>query len=297
MLRFHQRARRRRRRWRRSRCRRRRRSRFGVVAGRRAGSRDRLPREAASRPRCRAAGHGARVDGHLHLRHATCWCRRSKRTRAQPTSHDFGKDIIPALIAKVPVYAYRFYDENKKAAKYWRDIGTLDAYYEANMDLCHVNPEFNLYDPEWPLRTYQPQAPPAKFVFADDGRRCGQALDSIISPGCIISGSRITRQRAVPERPRAQLLRHRAEHPDAGRARRPARAHPARDHRSRRVHPARRAASATTPKKIAAATPSPTAASSSSRPTTSRSSARSARRRCGTRRSSIARQRSGRIGA
>jgi glucose-1-phosphate adenylyltransferase len=107
------------------------------------------------------------------------------------TTHDFGKDILPDLIARAPVYAYRFYDENKKAAKYWRDIGTLDAYYDANMDLCHVNPEFNLYDPEWPLRTYQVQAPPAKFVFADAGRRCGQALDSIIAAGCIISGSRV----------------------------------------------------------------------------------------------------------
>jgi glucose-1-phosphate adenylyltransferase len=109
------------------------------------------------------------------------------------TNHDFGKDIIPALIAgNATVYSYRFHDENKKAAKYWRDIGTLDAYFEANMDLCHVNPEFNLYDPEWPLRTYQPQAPPAKFVFAEEGQRCGQALDSIISGGCIISGSRIS---------------------------------------------------------------------------------------------------------
>ena len=110
---------------------------------------------------------------------------------ARPTTHDFGKDIIPALIAELPVVSYRFYDENKKAAKYWRDIGTLDAYYEANMDLCQVNPEFNLYDPEWPLRTYQVQAPPAKFVFADTGVRCGQALDSVISAGCIISGSYI----------------------------------------------------------------------------------------------------------
>ena len=109
----------------------------------------------------------------------------------RPTSHDFGKDIIPSLINRVPVFAYRFYDENKKAAKYWRDIGTLDAYFDANMDLCHVNPEFNLYDPEWPLRTHQVQAPPAKFVFADEGRRCGHALDSIISAGCIISGSTI----------------------------------------------------------------------------------------------------------
>jgi len=110
----------------------------------------------------------------------------------QATNHDFGKDIIPTLIREVPVFAYRFYDENKKASKYWRDIGTLDAYFEANMDLCHVNPEFNLYDPEWPLRTYQPQAPPAKFVFAETGRRCGQALDSVISPGCIVSGASIS---------------------------------------------------------------------------------------------------------
>jgi glucose-1-phosphate adenylyltransferase len=107
------------------------------------------------------------------------------------SQHDFGKNILPSLIPG-PVYSYRFYDENKKAAKYWRDIGTLDAYFDASMDLCQVNPEFNLYDPEWPLRTYQPQAPPAKFVFAEEGRRCGQALDSIISGGCIISGSRIT---------------------------------------------------------------------------------------------------------
>src|SRR5207247_1846036 len=88
--------------------------------------------------------------------------------------------------------SYRFYDDNNKASKYRRDIGTLDAYYEANMDLCQVNHEFNLYDPEWPLRTYQPQAPPAKFVFAEEGHRCGQARDSLISPGCIVSGSSIS---------------------------------------------------------------------------------------------------------
>ena len=108
------------------------------------------------------------------------------------SQHDFGKNIIPSLIHSARVYSYRFYDENKKAAKYWRDIGTLDAYYEASMDLCQVNPEFNLYDPEWPLRTYQPQAPPAKFVFAEQDRRCGRALDSVISSGCIVSGSRVS---------------------------------------------------------------------------------------------------------
>ncbi len=105
--------------------------------------------------------------------------------------HDFGKNIIPALIPEGKVFSYEFYDENKKAAKYWRDVGTLDAYFEASMDLCHVNPDFNLYDPEWPLRTYMPQAPPAKFVFAEDWRR-GEALDSVISHGCIVSGSRVS---------------------------------------------------------------------------------------------------------
>jgi glucose-1-phosphate adenylyltransferase len=108
------------------------------------------------------------------------------------SQHDFGRNIIPPLFKESSVFSYRFYDENKKASKYWRDIGTLDAYYEASMDLCQVNPEFNLYDPEWPLRTYQPQAPPAKFVFAEERRRCGQALDSVISNGCIISGSRVS---------------------------------------------------------------------------------------------------------
>jgi len=129
----------------------------------------------------------------IYLFKADVLVRALEEDAARPDSnHDFGRNIIPSLIQTAPVYCYRFYDENKKAAKYWRDIGTLDAYFDANMDLCHVNPEFNLYDPEWPLRTYQPQAPPAKFVFAEQGRRCGQAVDSVISGGCIVSGSRIT---------------------------------------------------------------------------------------------------------
>ncbi len=128
----------------------------------------------------------------IYIFRADVLVRALEEDAAQPESqHDFGKNIIPLLIQTAPVYCYRFYDENKKSSKYWRDIGTLDAYYEASMDLCQVNPEFNLYDPEWPLRTYQPQAPPAKFVFAEEGRRCGQALDSVISTGCIVSGSRV----------------------------------------------------------------------------------------------------------
>jgi len=116
----------------------------------------------------------------------------------ESSSHDFGKDIIPKLVANEErVYAYLFWDENKKESKYWRDVGTLDAYYEASMDLVQVDPVFNLYDPEWPMRSYMPQFPPAKFVFSADGRS-GHALDSIVSMGTIISGSEIQRSILSP---------------------------------------------------------------------------------------------------
>jgi glucose-1-phosphate adenylyltransferase len=120
------------------------------------------------------------------------------RDAEQDTNHDFGKDIIPKLVhSGERVYAYLFWDENKKAAKYWRDVGTLDAYYEASMDLIQVDPVFNLYDPDWPLRTYQPQFPPAKFILSEDGRT-GHALDSIVSMGCIVSGSLVQRSILSP---------------------------------------------------------------------------------------------------
>jgi glucose-1-phosphate adenylyltransferase len=108
------------------------------------------------------------------------------------SSHDFGKDILPRIIVKHRVFAFNFVDENRKDALYWRDAGTLDAYYEVNMDLVSVSPIFNLYDKEWPLRTWQQQYPPAKFVFADP-ERMGVALDSIVGGGSIISGGRILR--------------------------------------------------------------------------------------------------------
>ena len=115
------------------------------------------------------------------------------------SSHDFGRDVIPRLIEKGGVYAYDFVDENKKKAQYWRDIGTIEAYYESNMDLVSVSPTFNLYDEEWPLRTYQRQYPPAKFVFAEEGRRIGMAVDSIVSQGAIISGGRVTNSVLSPD--------------------------------------------------------------------------------------------------
>jgi glucose-1-phosphate adenylyltransferase len=107
------------------------------------------------------------------------------------SSHDFGKDIIPAMLGDRRVIAYDFRDINAKQARYWRDVGTLDAYYDANMDLVSVTPEFNLYDPRWPIRTKATQQPPAKFVFAEKGRRMGLAVDSIVCGGCIVSGGRV----------------------------------------------------------------------------------------------------------
>jgi glucose-1-phosphate adenylyltransferase len=109
------------------------------------------------------------------------------------SAHDFGKNIIPSMIKDRRVYAFKFHDANKKAVQYWRDIGTLDAYWEANMDLVAVDPQFNLYDSNWPIRTYQGQFPPAKFVFAQDyqGGRMGVALDSVVCGGCIVSGGRV----------------------------------------------------------------------------------------------------------
>ena len=109
------------------------------------------------------------------------------------TSHDFGRNIIPEMMKTARVCAYNFIDENRKAAKYWRDVGTIDAYWEANRDLVSVDPLLNLYDRAWPIRTYQAQNPPAKFVFAQEkkGGRLGIALDSIVAPGCIVSGGRV----------------------------------------------------------------------------------------------------------
>ena len=104
--------------------------------------------------------------------------------------HDFGHNILPRMVDDYKIYSFNFIDENKKEALYWRDVGTLDAYYEANTDLVSVSPVFNLYDRDWPLRTHQRQYPPAKFVFSEPGRT-GSAVDSIISAGCIISGGAV----------------------------------------------------------------------------------------------------------
>jgi glucose-1-phosphate adenylyltransferase len=113
----------------------------------------------------------------------------------QESGHDFGHNIIPSVVGSHRVLAFPFRDENRKQDAYWRDVGTLDAYYEANMDLVAVDPLLNMYDQVWPLRTYQPNLPPPKFVFAEpepEGRR-GYALDSIVCAGSIVSGGRVER--------------------------------------------------------------------------------------------------------
>ena len=107
------------------------------------------------------------------------------------SKHDFGHDILPNMLGKKKMMAYSFVDENKQEALYWRDVGTLDAYYDANMDLCSVSPTFNLYDASWPIRTRVRQYPPAKFVFGEPGRS-GVAVNSIITAGVIISGAKVS---------------------------------------------------------------------------------------------------------
>lgn len=108
------------------------------------------------------------------------------------SEHDFGKDIIPALIQDNQVHAFRFKDCENNLQPYWRDVGTIDSYWHANMDLLAVTPQLNIYDEDWPIWTYQKQLPPAKFVFNDDSRR-GYAVDSLVAGGCIVSGAKINR--------------------------------------------------------------------------------------------------------
>lgn len=106
------------------------------------------------------------------------------------STHDFGHDIIPSIIEKYRVFTYPFRDMETGQQAYWRDVGTIDAFWEANLELIGVTPELNLYDNDWPIWTYQEQLPPAKFVFDSDKRR-GMAVDSMVSGGCVISGATV----------------------------------------------------------------------------------------------------------
>ncbi len=112
--------------------------------------------------------------------------------------HDFGQDILPRLLGHHRVVTYPFRDVQTKTQSYWRDVGTVDAFWEANMELVSVDPELNLYDEDWPIWTYQEQLPPAKFVFNDEGRR-GMAVDSMVADGCIISGAYVKHSLLFPQ--------------------------------------------------------------------------------------------------
>lgn len=112
--------------------------------------------------------------------------------RDPESSRDFGKDIIPSVIGRRRVVAYRFVDPVTGEQAYWRDVGTVESFWKANLELVEVTPPLNLYDEAWPIWTHEPQLPPAKFVFDDDDRR-GMAVDSIVSPGCVVSGSLVRR--------------------------------------------------------------------------------------------------------
>lgn len=114
------------------------------------------------------------------------------------SAHDFGRNIIPSIIGKRRVFAFPFLDENRKQDAYWRDVGTIDSYYAANLELTDVEPHLNLYDDHWPVRTYQPNLPPPKFVF-DSQERCGEAHDSLVCAGAIISGGHVTRTIVGPQ--------------------------------------------------------------------------------------------------
>jgi glucose-1-phosphate adenylyltransferase len=117
--------------------------------------------------------------------------------KKESSRHDFGKDIIPSMLSHSRVFAYPFRDENRKQAAYWRDVGTLDAYFQTSMDLISVDPILNLYDRNWPIHTYQPPYPPPKFVHTDPDRR-GAALNSIVCQGSIVSGGQVYRSILSP---------------------------------------------------------------------------------------------------
>ncbi|MBI3995352.1 MAG: glucose-1-phosphate adenylyltransferase [Nitrospirae bacterium] len=175
-------------------------SRFGIVEmdeDHRVRGFEEKPKEPKSRLQTRPVCHASMG---VYLFNVKTMENYLKGDADRPTEHDFGRNILPQMVKDTRVFGYEFMDKNKKTVNYWRDIGTLDAYWEANMDLVSVEPLFNLYDQDWPVRTYHGQYPPAKFVFAQEskGGRMGLALDSIICNGCIISGARVQRSVVSP---------------------------------------------------------------------------------------------------
>jgi len=145
------------------------------------------PKPLPNRPGLCLASMGVYIFSARFLFEELCRDATHKQSR-----HDFGRDIIPEIITTNRVYAHPFEGKTKGEPAYWRDVGTIDAYYEANMDLTAANPRLDMYDPNWPIRSYQPICPPPKFVHNETGRR-GTAIDSIVSQGAVVSGSAVER--------------------------------------------------------------------------------------------------------
>jgi glucose-1-phosphate adenylyltransferase len=142
----------------------------------------------------------SRVNMGVYIFETGTLCKAVTDDSQHDSNHDFGRNIIPSLIRDEKVYAYPFIDENRKEVNYWRDIGTLDSYYEASMDLVQTNPLFNLYDTSFPILSFTELRPPVKTVFAgEEGNRMGVALDSLLCNGCIISGGRVERSILSPD--------------------------------------------------------------------------------------------------
>jgi len=142
----------------------------------------------------------SRVNMGVYIFEYEVLCRAISEDSQHDSTHDFGRDIIPGLIQYEKIYAYPFVDENRKEISYWRDIGTLDSYYEASMDLIKTNPLFNLYDTAFPVLSFADLRPPVKTVFAgDEENRIGIALDSLLCNGCIVSGGRVERSILSPD--------------------------------------------------------------------------------------------------
>jgi glucose-1-phosphate adenylyltransferase len=169
---------------------------FGTMAVDAAGRVREFREKVSDPPPMPGAAHLALASMGIYCFSADFLLEQLRRDAADPTSrHDFGHDILPGVIRTHGVHAFPFRDENRKRDAYWRDVGTIDAYYEANMDLVEVDPQLNLYDALWPIRTHHPAYPPPKFVFAGEGpdARRGEATDSLVCPGAIVSGGRVTR--------------------------------------------------------------------------------------------------------
>ncbi len=143
----------------------------------------------------------SRVNMGVYVFDADLLCRAISEDAEEEGAHDFGRNIIPGLVSGGErVYAYPFVDENRKEVSYWRDIGTLDSYYEASMDLVQTNPQFNLYDEDFPILSFAQLRPPVKTVFSgEEANRAGIALDSLLCNGCIVSGGRVERSILSPD--------------------------------------------------------------------------------------------------